>query len=177
MAGLDAILVGDSMSMVVQGHATTLPVTLDEMIYHAEMVGRAVQHALVIVDLPFPTNHLGPYKAVEFAGRILKEARVQAVKLEGGAEQAEVISALNRRRHSGHGSRRPAAPERSSPRRLQSSARRRAFASRCAISARCRSFWRRARMYPPLRSLKRLLPNCKFLRLALARDRIAMAKS
>ena len=93
-AGVEAILVGDSMSMVVQGHDTTLPVTLDEMIYHAEMVGRAVQHALVIVDLPFPTNHLGPYKAVEFAGRILKEARVQAVKLEGGAEQAEVISAL-----------------------------------------------------------------------------------
>src|SRR3982750_2982728 len=88
--GIEGILVGDSMSMVVQGHPNTLPVTLDEMIYHAEMVGRAVQHALVIVDLPFPTNHLGPYKAVEFAGRVLKEARVQAVKLEGGAEQAEV---------------------------------------------------------------------------------------
>ncbi len=93
-AGIEAILVGDSMSMVVQGHTTTLPVTLDEMIYHAEMVGRAVQHALVIVDLPFPTNHLGPYKAVELAGRILKETRCQAVKLEGGAEQAEVIAAL-----------------------------------------------------------------------------------
>ena len=53
--GIDAILVGDSMSMVVQGHETTLPVTLDEMIYHAEMVGRAVEHALVIVDMPFPT--------------------------------------------------------------------------------------------------------------------------
>ncbi|MGC4002995.1 MAG: 3-methyl-2-oxobutanoate hydroxymethyltransferase [Pirellulales bacterium] len=82
------------MSMVVQGHSTTLPVTLDEMIYHAEMVGRAVQNALVIVDLPFPTNHLGPYKAIEFAGRILKESRTQAVKLEGGAEQAETIAAL-----------------------------------------------------------------------------------
>src|SRR6186713_1369638 len=58
-AGIDAILVGDSMSMVVQGHDTTLPVTLDEIIYHAEMVGRAVQNAMVIVDLPFPTNHLG----------------------------------------------------------------------------------------------------------------------
>lgn len=93
-AGVEGILVGDSMSMVVQGHSTTLPVTLDEMIYHAELVGRAVQHALVVVDMPFPTFHLGKYKAVEYAGRILKEARCQAVKLEGGAEQAEVIAAL-----------------------------------------------------------------------------------
>jgi 3-methyl-2-oxobutanoate hydroxymethyltransferase len=93
-AGVDAILVGDSMSMVVQGHDTTLPVTLDEMIYHAEMVGRAVQHALVIVDMPFPTNHLGVHKAIEYAGRILKEARCQAVKLEGGIEQADVIAGL-----------------------------------------------------------------------------------
>lgn len=92
--GVEAILVGDSMSMVIQGHDTTLPVSLDEMIYHAEMVGRAVQHALVVVDMPFPTNHLGVHKAIENAGRILKEARCQAVKLEGGAEQAEVIAGL-----------------------------------------------------------------------------------
>jgi 3-methyl-2-oxobutanoate hydroxymethyltransferase len=94
-AGVDAILVGDSMSMVVQGHDTTLPVTLEEIIYHAEMVGRAVKNALVIVDMPFPTNHLGVHKAVEFAGRILKETRCQAVKLEGGADQADVIAGLN----------------------------------------------------------------------------------
>jgi 3-methyl-2-oxobutanoate hydroxymethyltransferase len=93
-AGIDAILVGDSMSMVVQGHETTLPVTLDEMIYHAEMVGRAVERALVIVDLPFPTNHLGVHKAIESAGRILKETRCQAVKLEGGADQTENIAGL-----------------------------------------------------------------------------------
>lgn len=93
-AGIDAILVGDSMSMVVQGHETTLPVTLDEMIYHAEMVGRAVEHALVIVDLPFPTNHLGVHSAIESAGRILKQTRCQAVKLEGGADQADVIAGL-----------------------------------------------------------------------------------
>src|SRR6478735_3107953 len=93
-AGIDALLVGDSMSMVVQGHETTLPVTLDEIIYHAEMVGRSVQKALVIVDLPFPTNHLGVHSAVESAGRILKETRCQAVKLEGGADQADVISGL-----------------------------------------------------------------------------------
>jgi 3-methyl-2-oxobutanoate hydroxymethyltransferase len=92
--GIEGILVGDTVSMVVQGNSTTLPVTLDEMIYHGEMVGRAVQHALVVVDMPFPSNHLGPYKAVEYGGRILKETRCQAVKLEGGADQADVIRAL-----------------------------------------------------------------------------------
>jgi 3-methyl-2-oxobutanoate hydroxymethyltransferase len=93
-AGVEGILVGDSMSMVVQGHDSTLPVTLDEMIYHAEMVGRAVEHALVIVDMPFPSFHLGKHKAIENAGRILKESRCQAVKLEGGVDQAETIEAL-----------------------------------------------------------------------------------
>ncbi|MGD0654329.1 MAG: 3-methyl-2-oxobutanoate hydroxymethyltransferase [Thermoguttaceae bacterium] len=93
-AGIEGILVGDSLAMVVQGHDNTLPVTLDEMIYHAEMVGRAVRHALVVVDMPFPSFHLGAYKAIESAGRILKETHCQAVKLEGGAEQAEVIKAL-----------------------------------------------------------------------------------
>ncbi len=92
--GIEGILVGDSLSMVVQGHDTTLPVTLDEMIYHAEMVGRAVRHALVVVDMPFPSYHLGVYKAVESAGEILKRTGCQAVKLEGGAEQAEVIAGL-----------------------------------------------------------------------------------
>jgi 3-methyl-2-oxobutanoate hydroxymethyltransferase len=93
-AGVEGILVGDSMSMVVQGHANTLPVTLDEMIYHAEMVGRAASRALVVVDMPFPSFHLGPHKAIENAGRILKETRCQAVKLEGGTEQADTIAAL-----------------------------------------------------------------------------------
>jgi 3-methyl-2-oxobutanoate hydroxymethyltransferase len=93
-AGIDAILVGDSLSMVVQGHDTTLSVTLDEMIYHAEIVARAVERALVVVDLPFPTNHLGVHRAIESAGRVLKETRCQAVKLEGGADQADVIRGL-----------------------------------------------------------------------------------
>ena len=93
-AGVDVLLVGDSMAMVVQGHENTLPVTLDEIIYHAEMVGRAAKRSLVVVDLPFPVNHLGVYQTVAAAGRVLKETRCQAVKLEGGAEQAEVISAL-----------------------------------------------------------------------------------
>ena len=92
--GIEGILVGDSLSMVVQGHGNTLPVTLDEMIYHAEMVGRAVRHALVIVDMPFPSFHVGRYKAIENAGRILKETRCHAVKLEGGVEQADTIAAL-----------------------------------------------------------------------------------
>ena len=93
-AGIEGILVGDSMSMVVQGHENTLPVTLDEIIYHAEMVGRAVHHALVVVDMPFPSYHVGIHAAIANAGRILKEARCQAVKLEGGTEQAEVIAGL-----------------------------------------------------------------------------------
>lgn len=95
-AGVDGILVGDSLSMVVQGHDSTLPVTLDEMIYHAEIVGRAVERALVVVDLPFPTIHLGVTTTIANAARILKETRCQAVKLEGGAEQAGVIAALVR---------------------------------------------------------------------------------
>ncbi len=92
--GVEGILVGDSLSMVVQGHDSTLPVTLDEMIYHAEMVGRAVKRALVVVDMPFPSYHLGSFKAIESAGRIHKQTRCQAVKLEGGVDQAEVIAAL-----------------------------------------------------------------------------------
>jgi 3-methyl-2-oxobutanoate hydroxymethyltransferase len=91
---VEGLLVGDTMSMVVQGHSNTLPVTLDEMVYHAEMVGRAATHALVVVDMPFPSFHLGVYKAIENAGRILKETRCQAVKLEGGVDQAEVIAGL-----------------------------------------------------------------------------------
>jgi len=93
-AGVDAILVGDTLAMVVQGHDNTLPVTLEEMIYHAKMVGRAASRALVIVDLPFPTFHLGAHKAIELAGRVLKETHAAAVKLEGGIDQVPVIQAL-----------------------------------------------------------------------------------
>ena len=93
-AGVDAILVGDSMAMVIQGHETTIPVTLDEMIYHGRMVTRASRNSLVIVDLPFPTFHLGVHKAIELAGRVLKETQCQAVKLEGGQDQQDVIAGL-----------------------------------------------------------------------------------
>lgn len=93
-AGVDAVLVGDSLGMVVQGKATTLPVTLEEMIYHAEMVVRAVRRALVIVDLPFLSFHVSPQQAVENAGTILKKTGAGAVKLEGGVNQAATIQAL-----------------------------------------------------------------------------------
>jgi 3-methyl-2-oxobutanoate hydroxymethyltransferase len=93
-AGIDAILVGDSLGMVVQGRSTTLPVTLEQMIYHGEMVARAVKNALVIVDLPFMTYQVSPAQAVENAGRVLKETGAAAVKLEGGVHQAATIRAL-----------------------------------------------------------------------------------
>jgi len=93
-AGIDGVLVGDTLGMVVQGRETTLPVTLDQIIYHAEMVGRAVQRALVVADMPFLSFHTGVSAAIENAGRILKETRCQAVKLEGGVEQAKVIAGL-----------------------------------------------------------------------------------
>src|SRR6516225_5407284 len=93
-AGVDAVLVGDSLGMVVQGKATTLPVTLDEIIYHAEMVVRAVRRALVIVDMPFMTFQISPAQAVENAGAIIKRSGAGAVKLEAGTHQAATIAAL-----------------------------------------------------------------------------------
>lgn len=95
-AGVDSILVGDSLGMVMQGQPNTLPVTVDEIIYHTKCVCRAVQNALVIADLPFPVNHLGVHKTIEMSARILKETGCQAVKLEGGADQAAVIEGLVR---------------------------------------------------------------------------------
>ena len=95
-AGIDAILVGDSLGMVVQGLENTLPVTMDEMIYHTKMVGRAVKNALVIGDMPFMSYQASIEEAVRNAGRFLKEAGASAVKLEGGAEVAEQIRAMTR---------------------------------------------------------------------------------
>jgi len=93
-AGVDCVLVGDSVAMVVAGRESTLPATLEQMIYHGEIVARAVARALVVVDLPFPLQHLGPRTAVEACARILKETGCQAVKLEGTAGQADVIAAI-----------------------------------------------------------------------------------
>src|SRR4030067_1179752 len=90
-AGIDVILVGDSLGMVVQGHENTLPVTMDEMIYHAKMVARAVKNAMVIGDMPFMSYQSSVEDAVKNAGRFLKEAGTAAIKIEGGSEVAEHI--------------------------------------------------------------------------------------
>jgi 3-methyl-2-oxobutanoate hydroxymethyltransferase len=95
-AGIDAIIVGDSVGMVVQGLENTLPVTMDEMIYHTKIVSRAVKNAMVIGDLPFMSYQVGAEEAVRNAGRFLKEAGASAVKLEGGAEVAEHIRAMTK---------------------------------------------------------------------------------
>jgi len=84
LAGVDVILVGDSLAMVALGYETTLPITLEEMIHHAKAVRRGVKQALVVCDLPFLTYQESPQQAMRSAGRILKETGVQAVKLEGG---------------------------------------------------------------------------------------------
>lgn len=90
-AGIDVLLVGDSASNVMAGHETTLPITLDEMIYHAASVVRAVKRSLVVVDLPFGSYQGNSRKALESAIRIMKEAGAHAVKLEGGAEVEESV--------------------------------------------------------------------------------------
>ncbi len=95
-AGVDCLLVGDSLGTVVQGHETTLPVTLDQMVYHAEMVARGSGHAFVVADLPFLSYQASIEQAIGSAGRLLKETRCQAVKLEGGEAMAETIRALVR---------------------------------------------------------------------------------
>lgn len=93
-SGVDCVLVGDSVTMVVGGRDSTIPATLDQMIYHGEIVARAVVRAMVVVDLPFPLQHLGAHEAIRAAARILKETGCQGVKLEGTAGEAEVIAAL-----------------------------------------------------------------------------------
>jgi 3-methyl-2-oxobutanoate hydroxymethyltransferase len=93
-SGVDCVLVGDSVAMVVAGRSSTIPATLEQMIYHGEIVARAAERALVVVDLPFPLQHLGVRTAVESCARILKETGCQAVKLEGTAGQADVIAGI-----------------------------------------------------------------------------------
>jgi 3-methyl-2-oxobutanoate hydroxymethyltransferase len=94
-AGIEVLLVGDSMAMVALGHETTLPLTLDEMIHHAQAVRRGVKNALVVVDLPFMTYQESHQQAVNSAGRILKETGAGAVKLEGGhPAMAETVAYL-----------------------------------------------------------------------------------
>lgn len=90
-AGVDALLVGDSLGMVIQGHDSTISVTIDEMIYHAKAVNRAAKRALVIVDMPFMSYHVSVEESVRNAGRLMKEGGAHAIKLEGGVEFAETI--------------------------------------------------------------------------------------
>ena len=93
-AGIDVLLVGDSASNVMAGHETTVPITLDEMIYHAGSVVRAIQRCLVVVDLPFGSYQSDPKKALRSAIRILKESGAHSVKLEGGKEIKESVKRI-----------------------------------------------------------------------------------
>lgn len=93
-AGVDMVLVGDSLGMVIQGHEDTLPVSLDEMIYHTRCVSRGLTGAHLVADMPFMTYQISPAQALEHAGRLMKEAHAQSVKLEGGERTAPAIEAI-----------------------------------------------------------------------------------
>src|SRR5947209_13245645 len=95
-AGVDGLLVGDSLGMVVQGQPDCLAVTLDEVIYHTRLVARGVRRALLVADLPFMTYQVSPQQALESAGRLVKEGGAHAVKLEGGRRSAAAIEAITR---------------------------------------------------------------------------------
>jgi 3-methyl-2-oxobutanoate hydroxymethyltransferase len=93
-AGVDGILVGDSLGMVVQGNEDCLGVTLEEMIYHTRCVARGVRRSLLVTDMPFMSYQLSPQQALENAGRVIKEAGAHAVKIEGGVRSADRIAAI-----------------------------------------------------------------------------------
>lgn len=93
-AGVDGILVGDSLGMVVQGEQHSLRVTLDEVIYHTRIVARGVRRSLLVADMPFMTYQVSPAQALENAGRLVREGDAHAVKLEGGVRSAAAIAAI-----------------------------------------------------------------------------------
>jgi len=93
-AGVDLILVGDSLAMVVMGYESTLPVTVDEMLHHTRAVRRAVRHAIVVADMPFGSYHVSVAEGVANAARFVKEAGAEAVKIEGGAARCELVERL-----------------------------------------------------------------------------------
>jgi 3-methyl-2-oxobutanoate hydroxymethyltransferase len=95
-AGMDVILVGDSLGMVIQGHESTLPVTVDDMVYHTANVMRVSRHAMVIADMPF-MSHGTPEQALNTAGRLMKEGGAHMVKIEGGAPQIDTVHHLTAR--------------------------------------------------------------------------------
>jgi 3-methyl-2-oxobutanoate hydroxymethyltransferase len=90
-SGIEVILVGDSLGNVIQGNETTLPVTLDEMVYHAKIVKRAVKNAIVVADMPFMSYQVGTEEAIRNCGRMMKETGCDAVKMEGGDYIAETV--------------------------------------------------------------------------------------
>jgi 3-methyl-2-oxobutanoate hydroxymethyltransferase len=94
-AGIHMILIGDSLGMVVQGETSTLPVTMEEMLYHTRIVSRAAGHALIVGDMPFMSYQASMKEAVSNAGRFLKEAGAAAVKLEGGASVSKTIRTIS----------------------------------------------------------------------------------
>lgn len=93
-AGVDVVLVGDSLNQVIAGRPSTLSATLDQMIYHGAMVRRGVRHALLVVDMPFLTYHVGAEDAIRNCGRVMQETGAQAVKLEGGVPMADTVRAV-----------------------------------------------------------------------------------
>ena len=93
-AGVDIILIGDSLAMTVLGYESTIPVTMDEMIHHAKAVKRGVKYGLIVGDMPFMTYNIGDKETVRNAGRFIKEGACGAVKIEGGAEMTGVVKAL-----------------------------------------------------------------------------------
>jgi 3-methyl-2-oxobutanoate hydroxymethyltransferase len=93
-SGIDVILVGDSAAMVVQGLDTTVPVTMEQMLYHAQVVARGAKRALVVADLPFMSYQVNSDEALRNAGRMIKEAGVEAVKLEGGAKLCPTVQRI-----------------------------------------------------------------------------------
>jgi 3-methyl-2-oxobutanoate hydroxymethyltransferase len=95
-SGIDSVLVGDSMGMVVQGLPNTLPVTMDQMVYHCRTVARRLSRPLLIGDLPFGSYQVSPQQGLESSIRLIKEGRVQVVKLEGGVNMAATIEAIAR---------------------------------------------------------------------------------
>ncbi len=94
LVGFDIVLVGDSLGMVIQGHESTVPVTLEDVLYHTKCVRRAVKNALLVADMPFLSYQIDENEAVRNAGRLIKEGGAEAVKLEGGEEVAPLIKRL-----------------------------------------------------------------------------------